>query len=282
MSPIPSTASSSQAATWGGATSCRAPAKKAKIVLRSGPVTRGELTPSRTGDSMRPQILNILMTSGRYKPRGALPTAAEQATLEHKAASLCAAAELPTLQRAVATWGELRSWMAGVGASFNEVSPHAIADWLAKHASPSPAFTSLRWLNKHVLLELDLSLCQQPVRKKKGLYGMGGRQALVAPPGILLVFEDALRSTDPSDPDWAIAFGVFAMVLGFLRFGHLARSTLVRVDAYSLLFWCSKGKQRQMRSGFWWSLPRFTLTGFDLAVELDFSMVRKGCLAWLP
>eukprot|EP00438_Fugacium_kawagutii_P013540 Skav227875 [mRNA] locus=scaffold2896:232372:234030:+ [translate_table: standard] len=184
-----------------------------------------------------------------------------RANFHEMVTEVCRKSEVPTLQRAATTWQELRVF---VGVELP--TAHDVAEFLRTSGSPSRAFQALKWLVRNFPLELDLSLATAPARQAGNQFG-GGRQAPVLPPPLLIVLDNLLTNMLDSDL-WSVAFAAFAMIYGVVRFAHLQRSHLAWYTSEMMTFYCIRGKQRGNRDGFYWSLPRYSLSGLDLAPPL--------------
>ena len=168
--------------------------------------------------------------------------------------------EPATVKRGLQTWQELQRAM--VHSAVVELDAHFLAQFAREASAPSRVFHALKWLGRNFPVSMDLALLVAPTKQAGGRYG-GGRQAPVVPPPIIHYLDDLL-ATAVDSKQWSAILAAWMMVFGVVRFGHLQRSNLAFWNESVMVFFCQKGKQMGTREGFFWSIPRWSMSGHDL------------------
>ena len=176
--------------------------------------------------------------------------------------------EVATVSGAVNTWRELQAWCAGREVAPRDLTAVNLSGFMAQHPAPTRARPSLEWLSRNLNLGWDLSLCVK-LRGSGGTFGTAAQQAPVAMPAMVWQLETSiLNAIQAGNPLWLGLFVFWIMAFGVVRWAHTRRSRLLSVNQHSMLFMCSRGKQKRQRHGFLWSVPRFAATnGCDLGRE---------------
>ena len=196
----------------------------------------------------------------------------EATTLEQKKAieRLCqekvTAAEPVTIHNAIRTWRELQNFMNARGRDHIETLDLA-AFIQGGTLGPSRALNSLKWLNKHASLRMELENLVLPT--PASMRQRARNQALVVEPPMLAFLERGIEDQyNSKSPKWTALLSSWLVAVGVMRHQHLVRSEPMRLSRSTLHMFCDKGKQASKRSGFEWCVPATFSTGFGWAAAL--------------
>ena len=105
---------------------------------------------------------------------------------------------------------------------------------------------------------------------KQARLGHEAGQAAVVEPSMLWQVEAMMVGMLHAGHEaWLCVFALWAQAMGCLRFRHIQRSMLVKLTGSSMVFWCSRGKQQAVRTGFQWLIPRRTVVEqFDVGAAV--------------
>ena len=105
---------------------------------------------------------------------------------------------------------------------------------------------------------------------KQARLGHEAGQAAVVEPSMLWQVEAMMVGMLHAGHEaWLCVFALWAQAMGCLRFRHIQRSMLVKLTGSSMVFWCSRGKQQAVRTGFQWLIPRRTVVAqFDVGAAV--------------
>ena len=217
-------------------------------------------------------LIDIMEEGGGFKQDNSQALENEmQDSMERRAARLCKISEVPTLNRVTATADEIREWVKkrADDTTFANIQAVVLEEFVWKSASRTRVITALGWMVKHLRLSWPLDLIEKPVvgTCSKDALGIGAKQTLAAQPTMFTHLEDAMKEKcENDDPTWTALLGSFLQGSACLRLGHIIRRS-VPVERYPgwVLFFCTRGKQKHNRQGFYWGVPSQTSSGWDWA-----------------
>ena len=135
-----------------------------------------------------------------------------------------------------------------------------VDEYLATLAKPHSTFVALRWCERHLMMQFDMSQLRCPTTSS-GTVGCASKQAVACEPkmifGLGALVKRLLRD---GDRRWLSLVVGHIMQSGVMRRRHLQRSRLLRLTSTTAFFWCAKGKTGG-RQGFPWSCPSHSVDG---------------------
>ena len=231
------------------------------------------------------QLLVDVMVESLRKPAGSNATSQENLnSLMRRADRVVKASEVPTLHRAVTTAGELRDALQArqPPIQFKDLEAAILENFLWEHKSKSRATSAVTWLVRNCALDWPIENIEKPVVSKASVVGLDSEQAAVAQPCMLFALEDAAElAAEQNSSTWLALLGSWLQAAGDMRLVHVLRRSFP-VERYPqwVLFFCTRGKQRHNRSGFYWGVPTQFSSGYDWTVK--FFEVYEARRAALP
>ena len=197
-----------------------------------------------------------------------------QQAVERQAWAVVKNAEPVTVYRAMKTWDELSEFMAEHKLDVGGLSRTSLESFVHSSSGPSRAFTSLRWMCKHLELPLPMAKVKPPKSQAKGVLGFQSDQAPVAEPILLGALEEAIIDAwTANNPRVLALMGLWWQCFGNMRAKHLKRSLVLRISKSLCHSECTKGKQQVHRDGFDWAVPTtFVTQDFNWAEKLFLPM----------
>ncbi len=182
--------------------------------------------------------------------------------------------EVRVVRAALREWARFQAWLVQEGMQAlpeNFVYPAAIVEqYVAEQVSAPTAslasWNALAWLKRHLKAPVEVDRSARPRKAPSaGAAVQQTQQAEVAEPEMLMALEVELSRMERVR-DWRMLVVASALICAYacMRFGHLQRSRPVRAAEVGVWFLAYRGKQAG-RAQFYWFLPRFGITGIDLA-----------------
>jgi hypothetical protein len=173
--------------------------------------------------------------------------------------------EKATIFRATTTWRELLDFSQGREKNVFDLSPVELCNFVANSRAPARAYNALTWLQLNLSLGLDLRLTRKPNRGQSK-FGREESKAVAIEPSMLRSLDLSLKravAADDSRRSRAL-LGGWLLAFGCMRWRHVQRSSVVSFTDVAVTFYCTKGKQKKLRGGFFWTAPRMTSEGVDI------------------
>ena len=210
----------------------------------------------------------VFFEAGAFRPsmRTEATTAEQKKAIERLCQEKVTAAEPVTIHNAIRTWRELQNFMNARGRDHIETLDLA-ASIQGGTLGPSRALNSLKWLNKHASLRMELENLVLPT--PASMRQRARNQALVVEPPMLAFLETGIEDQyNSKNPKWLALLSSWLVAVGVMRHQRLVRSEPMRLSRSTLHMFCDKGKQASKRSGFEWCVPATFSTGFGWAAAL--------------
>ena len=210
----------------------------------------------------------VFFEAGVFRPsmRTEATTVEQKKAIERLCQEKVTAAEPVTIHNAIRTWRELQNFMNARGRDHIETLDLA-AFIQGGTLGPSRALNSLKWLNKHASLRMELENLVLPT--PASMRQRARNQALVVEPPMLAFLERGIEDQyNSKNPKWTALLSSWLVAVGVMRHQHLVRSEPMRLSRSTLHMFCDKGKQASKRSGFEWCVPATFSTGFGWAAAL--------------
>ena len=210
----------------------------------------------------------VFFEAGVFRPsmRTEATTVEQKKAIERLCQEKVTAAEPVTIHNAIRTWRELQNFMNARGRDRIETLDLA-AFIQGGTLGPSRALNSLKWLNKHASLHMELENLVLPT--PASMRQRARNQALVVEPPMLAFLERGIEDQyNSKNPKWTALLSSWLVAVGVMRHQHLVRSEPMRLSRSTLHMFCDKGKQASKRSGFEWCVPATFSTGFGWAAAL--------------
>ena len=138
----------------------------------------------------------------------------------HRATRVAESSEIPTLQRAITTSGELREYLTNKEEPMHisSLEPLVLEQFLSEARSHGRAVHSVNWLNKKLQLGWPLDKVEELCVKKSSHIGTQRSQARTAQPGMMQALETRLiASAEANDPTWLAPVASWLQAMGNLR-----------------------------------------------------------------
>ena len=210
----------------------------------------------------------VFFEAGVFRPsmRTEATTVEQKKAIERLCQEKVTAAEPVTIHNAIRTWRELQNFMNARGRDRIETLDLA-AFIQGGTLGPSRALNSLKWLNKHASLHMELENLVLPT--PASMRQRARNQALVVEPPMLAFLGRGIEDQyNSKNPKWTALLSSWLVAVGVMRHQHLVRSEPMRLSRSTLHMFCDKGKQASKRSGFEWCVPATFSTGFGWAAAL--------------
>ena len=210
----------------------------------------------------------VFFEAGVFRPsmRTEATTVEQKKAIERLCQEKVTAAEPVTIHNAIRTWRELQNFMNARGRDHIETLDLA-AFIQGGTLGPSRALNSLKWLNKHASLRMELENLVLPT--PASMRQRARNQALVVEPPMLAFLERGIEDQyNSKNPKWTALLSSWLVAVGVMRHQRLVRSEPMRLSRSTLHMFCDKGKQASKRSGFEWCVPATFSTGFGWAAAL--------------
>ena len=228
--------------------------------------------PSKTDGKfadMLKEIWDRMSTSaGAASSSGVLsPEARHERAARDRRVTEALVAEVATFRRVETTWQELKRWVQSEGVSMKNLAPSTVEAFILASVAPARAEAAMNWMRRNLNL-----LFEVPRFKKRtpNPVGEGAHQARVAPPFIMHALDEKLsgaieansHTAKPLLATWCVAWGSMRLI-------HVQRSRMLSMTDSTISMWCDRGKQRHLRHGFVWTVPRRTWGGTDIGTYME-------------
>ena len=228
-----------------------------------------EERPADVLEPLKATLLEAMVALSALNDGPSEPAELVESVLRRNLERVAAAAERQTLSRAAQTWRELASYMDAKAMPYAGISGILLQAFQDQSTAPSRVHNSLRWMVRNLHLRLPAMHLLAPGAKQARLGHEAGQAAVIEPSMLWQVEAMMVGMLKAGHEAWLCVFALWAQAMGCLRFRHVQRSMLVKLTGSSMVFWCSRGKQQAVRTGFQWLTPRRTVVEqFDVGAAV--------------
>jgi hypothetical protein len=228
-----------------------------------------EERPADVLEPLKATLLEAMVALSALNDGPSEPAELVESVLRRNLERVAAAAERQTLSRAAQTWRELASYMDAKAMPYAGISGILLQAFQDQSTAPARVHNSLRWMVRNLHLRLPAMHLLAPGAKQARLGHEAGQAAVIEPSMLWQVEAMMVGMLKAGHEAWLCVFALWAQAMGCLRFRHVQRSMLVKLTGSSMVFWCSRGKQQAVRTGFQWLIPRRTVVEqFDVGAAV--------------
>ena len=137
----------------------------------------------------------------------------------------CRDSEKPTLQRAVATWNDLKEHCDAKKIDPSKLATFGLEQFIFAHHATTRAYVALRWLAKNLMLPWHMGQISGPSARAKHWSGMAGDQATPAEPVMVQQLEKDIELAGVTgSPSFLGYLASWLQAMGCVRLQHVKRS----------------------------------------------------------
>ena len=235
--------------------------KRPGVRLRANPSDAPEAITARVE-----ALTGVMMRLGALAPSGTMTPALQAEWYQAStrlSQRLITNAEKSTVLNAISTAEELRQFMRSRdrGCIPEKVDLDAFLHSKSTKAQVR-ALASLKWLNNNGQLGWSIQDLSAP-RTSKARRTRGGQAEAITPPMLAFTEETIERMQRAGNEKWTALLGCWLIATGCLRYRHIARAAPKRISLATVHCFCWRGKQKNNRTGFYFSVPSEFGSGFQ-------------------